>query len=281
MKGRSPQFGPSAAKEFRKELGGLLTGISQGRRNLRETFESFVLLTACACSAGNREEEYLREIARWDTESQSLFPKCFELLVACMEAEPLQDMLGPIYMELGSASTQKWGGEFYTPLSVGKLMARMTLGDFKVPIDRPLSFCEPACGSGGMILAAAETMIERGYSPLNMEVTCVDVSKLACDMCYVNLTLSGIPAQVIHGNTLSLECWGGWRTVTWPMRRGQLAGKELELFRLLTSVTEVAAKIEASQPVVIPDFEQVAIVEAVEAATNSEGQMELFGEVAA
>ena len=33
----------------------------------------------------------------------------------------------------------------------------------------------------------------------------VDISQAAFHMCYVQLALKGVPAQVIHGNTLTLE----------------------------------------------------------------------------
>ena len=40
-------------------------------------------------------------------------------------------------------------------------------------------------------------------------------------MAYIQLTLCGAPGVVTHGNSLSLETWGSWPTMTgtmWPYR---------------------------------------------------------------
>lgn len=229
------------------------------RRSPLEAFRTFVNMSACACAAGTREDEYKAEAERWDQEAIKGFQECFGMLVLAMEREEYEDLMGPIYMELGSKSGQKWGGEFYTPVHVSRMMARLSLGDVCVPADRPLDILEPACGAGGMVLAAAEQLYYQGYSPLNMRATCVDVSKLACDMCYVNLSLWGIPATVVHGNSLSLETWGGWRTIMWPLARG--TGKnaiEAALFHLLES----GEPSSAPAPEPVPEIEQKLIVKA-------------------
>ena len=245
----------------------LLVDIGHHSRRPHEVFDSFALLAACACAAGHREEEYTAEIARWGATEQRLFPKCFAVLVEAMDESPFHDFLGPVHMELGSKSSQQWGGEFYTPPEINRVMARMTLGKIQVPEDRPISVCEPACGSGGMILSVAEAFVEQGFTPLNLQATCVDVSRLATNMCYVNLTLSGIPAEVIHGNTLSNKSWGGWRTIFWPLAKG---ASKLQ-HPILDRIKELLA--------VMPPEARTAAMEAV---ANAQGQYELaLDEVAA
>jgi hypothetical protein len=32
-------------------------------------------------------------------------------------------------------------------------------------------------------------------------------------MAFINTTLWGIPTRVIHGNSLSLECWAAWSNI--------------------------------------------------------------------
>ena len=116
-------------------------------------------------------------------------------------------------MELNSGgSAAQWNGEFYTPRDVSYFMAKMMLGDAEIPGDRPLTLSEPACGSGGMVLAFAEALGERGIAPNRVWVEARDASRHACDMAYVNLTLCGIPAVVIHGNTLTMQEHARWRT---------------------------------------------------------------------
>ena len=35
-------------------------------------------------------------------------------------------------------------------------------------------------------------------------------------MAYVNLSLWGVPATIVWGNSISQEVYGSWRTVFWP-----------------------------------------------------------------
>ena len=51
-------------------------------------------------------------------------------------------------------------------------------------------------------------------SPSNsLRVTAIDINRTACDMAFINTTLWGIPTRVIHGNSLSLECWAAWSNI--------------------------------------------------------------------
>ena len=70
-----------------------------------------------------------------------------------------------------------------------------------------------------MILKVAEKFapVEEGqpsYVDL-IRVTASDISPTACDMSLINFTLWGIPAEVCHQNTLSLETWGHWQNIHW------------------------------------------------------------------
>lgn len=219
-KKRQPLASPDA--RFTEHFMSSLREVSKGRRDLLETFRSFCKMAACAVSAGQREAEYLEEAKRWIAEELSGFSECLAELTEEMEKQPFRDLLGPIYMEIGSKSSKNGNGEFYTPQEVAKLMVKMTIGKDSVPLDRPMTLQEPACGSGGIVLMVAEHLVDLGYTPLNMQVTCIDVSRLACDMCFINLTLWGIPATVVHGNALSLETWGQWQTIFWPLAKGRL-----------------------------------------------------------
>src|SRR5580698_3353560 len=46
-----------------------------------------------------------------------------------------------------------------------------------------------------------------------LRVTAIDINRTACDMAFINTTLWGIPARIIHGNSLSLECWAAWSNI--------------------------------------------------------------------
>ena len=96
------------------------------------------------------------------------------------------------------------------------MIAHMIAGDSSLPPEGPVTLCEPACGAGAMILAYAKAL-----SPENrcrLRVTAIDISKTACDMCFINTTLWAIPAEVIHGNTLSMKFFASWRNIHWVFR---------------------------------------------------------------
>ena len=73
-----------------------------------------------------------------------------------------------------------------------------------------------------MVLAFAKVMMSHGHNPAHkLWMQCIDVDRLAALMCYIQLTLWHIPAEVVVGNTLSMEIrevfytlanyLGGWR----------------------------------------------------------------------
>jgi hypothetical protein len=130
-----------------------------------------------------------------------------------METRPFEDILGGYYMEFAlSSKGQQWNGEFHTPKPICDLMARMTLGDVEsLPAEGPITVCEPACGAGAMILSLAQACppeIRR-----RLRVTAIDISRTACDMAFINTTLWGVPTRIIHGNSLSMECWAAWSNI--------------------------------------------------------------------
>jgi len=64
-----------------------------------------------------------------------------------------------------------------------------------------------------MVLAFVKVLIDAGHNPAEtLWVQCVDVDRLAAMMCFIQLTLWHVPAQVIVGNTLTCEQREVWYT---------------------------------------------------------------------
>ncbi|MGH5832872.1 N-6 DNA methylase, partial [Serratia marcescens] len=91
-----------------------------------------------------------------------------------------------------------------------------------------ITLSEPTCGAGGMVIAFAKVMLARGYNPqTQLRADCVDIDPVAARMCYIQLSLLGIPARVVIGNSLTLKYQREmytpfWYRVTskrWPMYR--------------------------------------------------------------
>lgn len=140
------------------------------------------------------------------------FPKLLGQLIDALDNEP-RDILGPLYMELEIAN--KDAGQFFTPPELSDLMAQLTFADMlgKLETQPFITAGEPACGAGGMILALIKVMIAKGYNPSqHIWVQCIDVDRLAVLMCYIQLSLWNVPAEIIVGNTLSWEIREIWYT---------------------------------------------------------------------
>jgi hypothetical protein len=198
----------SHSSDFRRILGRI-----SHRHDARRVFDSFMRLAACALAAQTREAEYLEEAQRWEKPDLDLFAEALGALVLEMESRPFEDIIGACYMEFVlSQKGQQWNGEFHTPKPICDLMARLTIGDIaSLPAEGPITVCEPACGAGAMILSFAEACPP--VTRRRLRVTAIDISRTACDMAFINTTLSGNPTRIIHGNPLSLEYWAAWSNV--------------------------------------------------------------------
>lgn len=209
-----------------------------GQFSPRDLFREFVAMVACSLSMGWREDEYLQSVRHLKAPEITACVEAFGLLVDEMEAHPYEDLLGPVWMDL-SAGTRNWSGEFYTPRDVCTASARTMLGE-DLPEDRPLTILEPTCGSGNMILAVVEVLAEQKVPPNRIWVEARDLSKTACDMTYINMSLYGVPGEIVHGNTLSMQ-----EISRWPTRfRAFSAGHQFvqESIKALGSISAPAEK---------------------------------------
>jgi len=168
------------------------------------------------------EEQYLKVIGAYPKEDMVIFPKLLSLVIDGLSSR-LGDFLGEAFMELELGN--KYKGQFFTPYHISKFMAQI-LGDNTKATER---LSEPACGSGGMIIARADALSQQkiNYQEV-MEVQAVDLDELCVHMCYIQLTLLHIPAEVIHGNSLSFEVFETWYTPAYIMRARQKAFPSLE-----------------------------------------------------
>lgn len=110
----------------------------------------------------------------------------------------LDDYLGKIYMELSTGNSHT--GQFFTPFHVCEMMAGIALADYKGGIEY---LNEPSSGGGANILAYAKVMKEKGYNYQQLlEVKAQDLDYKCVYMTYVQLSLVGVNAEVVQGNSL-------------------------------------------------------------------------------
>ncbi|MBC6504479.1 SAM-dependent DNA methyltransferase [Citrobacter freundii] len=102
----------------------------------------------------------------------------FCLMVCALEAK-FHDFLGAIFMELELGDN--FHGQYFTPYSVQCLMARL-------------------------LIAYAECLLLADINPSgHMFGSCIDIDPVAADMAFIQLSLLGIAAEVVTGNTLTMQ----------------------------------------------------------------------------
>lgn len=188
------------------------------RHNLWTVYSDFLEMAAISirCSAdvsyrSNGEENYQKIISNYNDKERLIFPKILGELTKALETP--RDYLGEVFMglELGN----KWKGQFFTPYHLCLLTAQVSLDgvEEKIKENGFITFNEPSVGGGAMAIAVAQVLKEKGFNPQqHLKVTCQDLDIKSVYMAYIQLSLLGIPAQVCHANTLSLEVFDVWET---------------------------------------------------------------------
>lgn len=160
------------------------------------------------------EKRFFEIAAKYSHEDFVRFARMLAEVANELDENGPSDVLGEVYMSLELGN--KWKGQFFTPYPVSKFMAEITFpGTAAEEVEAKgfVTVSEPACGSGGMVIAAAHVLKEREVNyQTSMHATCTDVDLKCVHMAYVQLSLLGIPATVVHGDTLKLEAWSFWNT---------------------------------------------------------------------
>lgn len=152
----------------------------------------------------DREQTYLDTMRKYTEEEQTKLCEMMGMLVDTLEDGP-DDVLGKIYMEAGMGS--KATGQVFTPFNLAELTARLSLHEsiqsFKDGMTK-LTLNEPTCGGGAMIIAAAKALQDAGINYQKvMEVVAQDIDWKGVYMCYVQLSLLGISAICVQGDTIA------------------------------------------------------------------------------
>ena len=184
-------------------------------RHLWETWNDFVSLAALSLSNvfefdSEREQRYLDIIAKYSPEEAKQFSELLQLTIEALDLE-FCDFLGSIFMELELGN--HWTGQFFTPYSLSLLTAQMIVSPDDFGDGQVRTLQEPAAGSGCMVIAVCDHLKRNKVNyQRQLKVTAVDVSHTAACMCFIQLSLLGCDATVIHGNTLSTEEYGRYIT---------------------------------------------------------------------
>lgn len=224
-----------AADPHQAELVKLLKQFGYAHQ-INTVFADFVEISAIALSNSvdkpqfePRERRYLEIVGKYKPEELQLFARMFAELTLSFEhrlgvddnlppgALPcpgnLTDVLGETYMMLDIGNDR--AGQFFTPYSISRLMAGITIGGRSDAIEQDgfMRMQEPACGAGGMVIATADALLSVGENyQQTLHATCIDIDARCVHMTYLQLSMMHVPAIVVHGNALTREVWGMWYT---------------------------------------------------------------------
>lgn len=204
------------SKEFDKRIREMC-----GRHEIWRVFSDFCELSALSFSNSiirdeQREQRYLSIAQTYNADEMNRFAELLGVVVRALDDDQEQDFLGSAFMRLELAS--HWHGQFFTPMEVCRLMARLTVGSKEeceqfIAEKGYINVAEPACGAGALVIAMAGALRAVGVEPQRfLHVTATDLDSTAAHMAYIQLSLLHIPAVVMIGNTLTLEMRGALYT---------------------------------------------------------------------
>ena len=148
-----------------------------------------------------REDMYADTMKKYEDQERMKLFEMFSKLIKALEEGP-DDVLGDIYMKSGMGS--KTAGQFFTPFHLSVLTAKCAVDISKIKSnDDKIEINEPSCGGGGMIIAVAKVLHEEKIDwQKRMKVVAQDLDWKGVYMCYVQLSLLGINAVCVQGDTL-------------------------------------------------------------------------------
>lgn len=189
------------------------------RHNYNQTFSDFIELAAISISNKVDKYNYEKRELRFkeiSTKYNSDEIRMFSNLLAKLTVEMYnpRDVLGEKLMELEEGNSKK--GQYFTPYHICKMKASLAFDEKKLQNEGFLVVNEPSCGGGALIIALYEIMLDKGYNPQQqLKVIADDIDLKSVHMCYLQLSLLGVPANIRYSNAITGEIFDTWKTPNW------------------------------------------------------------------
>jgi type I restriction enzyme M protein len=164
-----------------------------------------------AQNIGAKINAAMRDIEKQNTQLAGVLPKTYNLFTSTLLKELLKkvseipasldyDAFGRIYEYfLGefAMSEGQGGGEFYTPVSIVRLLTE---------IIEPYHgrILDPACGSGGMFVSSARFVMEHKKNPAaELSIHGIEKTDETGRLCRLNLAVHGLEGDIKHGGQVN------------------------------------------------------------------------------
>lgn len=247
---------------------GIIDGLKAlgNKHSIWNVFEDWLKVSSIAISnsvdwnqANEREEQYLETINKYTPEEQKVLTKTFAELVNALQKEAVTggpcDLLGKVFHSLELHN--KYHGQFFTPFHICEFMGQVALADggeagnvASEALHKKgyLSVCEPCVGSGGMVLGFAKAMYNNKMNYCDQMVAyCCDIDIKCVHMAYLQLSLYGIPAVIIHGNSLTNEEWSRWYTPVYMINGWPFKERVENLFETINEAAKDRQTVNAEE----------------------------------
>lgn len=187
-----------------------LLDFNRGKHNVIDLFRDFVVMYAIAIKNAvnyeqKYEDEYLKIVQKYSNEEIEIILQLIdELIYLLLKGDKLRDVLGEIYQQIGANSNRI--GQVFTPRHIANAMAKMILNTEELSKKEYISIGDPTCGAGVLLIEAANVLNEDNID-YKKKVFMIgqDLDFICVCMTYIQLSIYGIPAAVIYGNTLTQE----------------------------------------------------------------------------
>ena len=164
-----------------------------------------------AQNIGSKINAAMRDIEKQNTQLAGVLPKTYNLFTSTLLKELLKkvseipaslayDAFGRIYEYfLGefAMSEGQGGGEFYTPVSIVRLLTEIIEPYHGRILDR-------ACGSGGMFVSSARFVAEHKKNPAaELSIHGIEKTDETGRLCRLNLAVHGLEGDIKHGGQVN------------------------------------------------------------------------------
>lgn len=132
-----------------------------------------------------------------------LFMPIGKLVIRALSSNNEEDTVGRIYMEIMSHFAEKagkGGGEFFTPLCMSKLVAKLAT----LNVEAARSIYDPTCGSGSLLITTADEIrshhTTEGYTGVvgkyyGTDINIVNAKQAKMNMCIRNINVNDFDIQ--------------------------------------------------------------------------------------
>lgn len=200
-----------------------MADMTRGRISKSQVFTDFLAYGALLLSirtdpvhSEQRKKSFIELKSRYTDDECQVFHQTLQSLcsevVEDVHTGCYRDHLAAPYSMIGARNSSL--KQDFTPNDIAQLMAEITMEqDTKMPEKGYFTLTDPTCGSGVLLLAGAERLADLGFNPCEqLVIQAADLDIRCVHMTYLQLSLYGIPAVVIHGDSIALKEYDRWYT---------------------------------------------------------------------